>query len=120
MNAIDIRNLTKKYRGRAALDEVPADALGLTVVAVRRDGELLGTIAVADTVKPTSAAAIARLRRLGIRPILLTGDNAQTAALVGSKELAPTVFCVSSICSPAPGRPRRPDQQSPGFPRPAR
>lgn len=71
--------------GRAAPDEVPADAVGLTVVAVRRDGTLLGTIAVADTVKPTSAAAIARLRRLGIRPILLTGDNAQTAAVVADE-----------------------------------
>ena len=71
--------------GRAAADDVPAEAVGLTVVAVHRDGTLLGTIAVADTVKPTSAAAIARLRDLGIRPILLTGDNAQTAAVVAAE-----------------------------------
>jgi len=71
--------------GRAAAEEVPADAHGLTVVAVRADGQLLGTIAVADTVKPTSAAAIVRLRSLGLRPILLTGDNAATASAVAAQ-----------------------------------
>ena len=71
--------------GRAAPDEVSPEDLGLTVVAVRADGELLGTIAVADTVKPTSAAAIVHLRELGLRPILLTGDNEQTAAVVAQQ-----------------------------------
>ncbi len=70
---------------RAAPHEIPAAAQGLTVVAVRADGELLGTIAVADTVKPTSAAAIARLRELGLRPILLTGDNEATAHAVAAE-----------------------------------
>jgi Cu+-exporting ATPase len=46
---------------------------------------LLGTIAVADTVKPTSAAAIVRLRALGLRPILLTGDNEATANSVAAQ-----------------------------------
>jgi Cu+-exporting ATPase len=64
---------------------VPADALGLTVVAVRSDGALLGTIAVADTVKASSAAAITRLRGLGLRPILLTGDNDATARTVAAQ-----------------------------------
>ncbi|MBK9971817.1 MAG: cadmium-translocating P-type ATPase [Ilumatobacteraceae bacterium] len=71
--------------GRAAADEVPADAGLLTVVAVRADGQLQGTIAVADTVKPTSAAAIARLRGLGLRPVLLTGDNEATARTVAAE-----------------------------------
>ncbi|MDO8364034.1 MAG: HAD-IC family P-type ATPase, partial [Actinomycetota bacterium] len=73
--------------GRAAAHELPANSQAHTVVAVRAAGRLLGTIAVADTVKPTSAAAIVRLRQLGLRPMLLTGDNEQTAhavaALVG-------------------------------------
>jgi Cu+-exporting ATPase len=71
--------------GRASTEEIPAHSEGHTVVAVRVDGELVGTIAVADTVKPTSAAAIDRLRRLGLRPILLTGDNAATAHAVATQ-----------------------------------
>ncbi|WBU39394.1 heavy metal translocating P-type ATPase [Homoserinibacter sp. YIM 151385] len=55
---------------------------GATVIAVAADGVPLGLVAVADTVKPTSAAAIAELRRLGIRPVLVTGDNAGAAAAV--------------------------------------
>ncbi len=70
---------------RAATEEIPPTAHGLTVVAVCADGALLGTIAVADTVKPTSADAIVRLRGLGLRPILLTGDNAATAAAVAEQ-----------------------------------
>ena len=71
--------------GRAAADEVPTDAQALTVVSVRADGQLLGTISVADTVKVTSADAIVRLRELGLRPILLTGDNAATASAVAAQ-----------------------------------
>ncbi|MFT4124344.1 MAG: heavy metal translocating P-type ATPase [Microbacteriaceae bacterium] len=61
-----------------------AEAGGATVAAVAWDGELRGTIAVADTVKPTSAAAVARLRRLGLEPILLTGDGAGAARTVAT------------------------------------
>jgi Cu+-exporting ATPase len=71
--------------GRAGTDEVPAARTGDTVVAVRVDGELWGTIAVADTVKPTSHQAIDRLRRLGLRPLLVTGDNLATALAVGQQ-----------------------------------
>jgi P-type Cu+ transporter len=46
---------------------------------VADDGEALGVIAVADTVKPTSQAAVAELQRLGIQVVMLTGDNARTA-----------------------------------------
>jgi Cu+-exporting ATPase len=58
---------------------------GHTVVAVHREGVLQGTIAVADTVKPSSRAAIERLRGLGLRPLLLTGDHAATALAVGAQ-----------------------------------
>ena len=58
---------------------------GHTVVAVHRDGALAGTIAVADTVKPTSRAAIERFRGLGLRPLLLTGDHLAAATSVGEQ-----------------------------------
>lgn len=58
---------------------VPADLPEGTVVAVARDGDYLGAIVVADTVKPSSSAAIARFRELGLEPILLTGDTESAA-----------------------------------------
>ena len=52
---------------------------GTTVLYFAEEGRLLGLIAVADTVKPDSAAAIAALKQRGCRVVLLTGDNARTA-----------------------------------------
>ena len=52
-----------------------AEERGITTVVVAWDGEVRGLIGVADTVKPTSAEAVARLRRLGLQPVLLTGDH---------------------------------------------
>ncbi|MCU1425879.1 MAG: copper-translocating P-type ATPase, partial [Microbacteriaceae bacterium] len=69
-----------------ALAAVSADEeLGASVIAVAWDGQFRGLITVRDTVKPTSVDAIARLRRLGLRPVLLTGDNAGAAASVASE-----------------------------------
>lgn len=58
-------------------------AQGATPMFVSSGSELLGVIAVADTIKADSAAAIARLHELGMRVVMLTGDNAVTAAAVG-------------------------------------
>ncbi len=55
-----------------------------TVVAVARDGRLLGLIGIADAVKADAAEAVLRLRKVGIEPVMLTGDNARTAAAVGA------------------------------------
>jgi Cu+-exporting ATPase len=61
------------------------EAAGHTVVLAGWDGQARGAIAVADTVKPSAADAVARLRRLGLRTVLLTGDSQQTAQTVGAQ-----------------------------------
>ena len=58
---------------------------GSTVVLVGWAGHARGVIAVADTVKPSSADAVRRLTALGLRPVLLTGDTARTAAAVAAE-----------------------------------
>ena len=55
---------------------------GKTVLYFAHAGRLAGVIAVADVVKPTSAAAIAELGRMGIDTVMLTGDNERTAAAI--------------------------------------
>jgi len=57
---------------------------GRTAVLVGWDGEARGAVAVADTVKPSAAGAITELRRLGLHPVLLTGDNEATARAVAA------------------------------------
>ena len=62
-----------------------ADDDGRTSVAVSWDGRRRGVIRLADAVKPTSAAAIAELKSMGLTPVLLTGDNAAVAARVAAE-----------------------------------
>ncbi len=59
-----------------------AETGGMTAVVAGWDGEVRAVLAVADRVKPTSAPAIARLRELGLHPVLLTGDNEVTGRSV--------------------------------------
>ncbi|GGN89404.1 carbonate dehydratase [Streptomyces albiflavescens] len=59
-----------------------AEAEGRTAVAVAWNGEARGVLTVADAVKETSAEAVAELRRLGLKPVLLTGDNQLVAESV--------------------------------------
>ncbi|MFJ1650141.1 heavy metal translocating P-type ATPase [Streptomyces sp. NPDC088337] len=59
-----------------------AEREGRTAVVVGWDGQARGVLAVADAVKDTSAQAVARLRALGLRPVLLTGDNRAVAEAV--------------------------------------
>ena len=60
-------------------------AEGKTALFFSLDGRALGMVAVADPVKPTSAAAVSRLRAMGVRTVLLTGDQEATAAAVARK-----------------------------------
>ncbi|WP_327347442.1 heavy metal translocating P-type ATPase [Streptomyces europaeiscabiei] len=59
-----------------------AEAEGRTAVAVAWDGKARGVLTVADAIKDTSAEAVAELRRLGLTPVLLTGDNQLVAESV--------------------------------------
>jgi Cu+-exporting ATPase len=66
-----------------------AEQRGCTLVAVGWEGQVRGLLLVADEAKPTSRRAIDELRRLGLTPILLTGDNAGAAARI-AEEMAIT------------------------------
>ncbi|MBN2622290.1 MAG: copper-translocating P-type ATPase [Acidimicrobiales bacterium] len=68
---------------RAARDA--AEAEGRTPVFVGWDGAARAVLVVSDTIKPSSADAVAGLRRLGLRPVLLTGDNERSARAVAAQ-----------------------------------
>jgi Cu+-exporting ATPase len=67
----------------AALDV--AERAGRTAVLVAWDGAIRGVLVVGDSVKPTSAAAVTALRGLGLRPVLLTGDNRRAATAIAAE-----------------------------------
>jgi Cu+-exporting ATPase len=62
-----------------------AEADGRTAIAAASDGAVLALFVVADTPKPSSAEAVRRLKELGLRPVLLTGDNRATAEAVAAQ-----------------------------------
>lgn len=53
-----------------------------TTVSISADGQAIGTISVADTVRPTSAEAVRKMHEMGLKTVLLTGDNQQVADAV--------------------------------------
>ena len=61
------------------------EATGDTVVLAGWDGQARGAVVIADTIKPTAAAAVAELRHLGLRTVLLTGDSQATAQAVARR-----------------------------------
>ncbi|MCL6424032.1 heavy metal translocating P-type ATPase [Brachybacterium sp. JHP9] len=78
-----------------------AEKQGRTVVTAGWDGAARGILVIADTVKPTSAAAIAAIKELGLTPVLLTGDNEavarQIAAEVGIEEVIAEVLPAQKV-----------------------
>jgi len=62
-----------------------AEAEGRTAIVAGWDGAVKAVFVIADTPKPSSAAAVRRLRALGLRPILLTGDNRTTAEAMAAE-----------------------------------
>jgi Cu+-exporting ATPase len=77
------RGMTVPHELQASLDR--AQNRGYTAIVGGWDGETRVVFTVADTVKPTSRDAIDQLIGLGLRPVLLTGDNTQTARTVGAQ-----------------------------------
>jgi len=77
-------------RGLDASDDLDtarqtAEAEGRTAIVAGWDGEARAVFVIADTPKPSSAGAVQRLRQLGLRPVLLTGDNRTTAGAVAAE-----------------------------------
>jgi Cu+-exporting ATPase len=74
---------------------------GSTIVELRTNGDALARFVIADRVKPTSAAAVRHLRRLGLEPVLLTGDNRaaaeQIAAEVGIETIESDVMPADKV-----------------------
>ncbi|MGH3501219.1 MAG: copper-translocating P-type ATPase, partial [Nocardioidaceae bacterium] len=62
-----------------------AESTGGTVIWVAWDGKVRAAMVVSDTVKPTSARAVEELRGLGLRPVLLTGDNDTSARAIAAQ-----------------------------------
>jgi P-type Cu+ transporter len=69
-----------------------AEQRGETAVAAAWDGQARAVFVVADTVKPSSAAAVQELKELGLRPVLLTGDNEVTTRAVAAEVGVAEVF----------------------------
>jgi len=68
------------YAEMAALEEA-----GKTAMLAAIDGEYAGMVAVADTIKETSKAAVSRLKEMGIQVIMMTGDNERTAKAIAAQ-----------------------------------
>jgi Cu+-exporting ATPase len=60
-------------------------AQGKTTVHVARDGQPVGIIGIADTIRPSARHAVEQLRRLGLEVVMMTGDNERTAAAIAAK-----------------------------------
>ena len=60
-------------------------AKGKTPMFLACDEQVMGLVAVADTVKPEASQALAKLRRMNLEVVMLTGDNAQTASAIASE-----------------------------------
>jgi len=78
----DEQSVTVSDAARTLVEK--AEAAGSTAMVVAWDGQARGVLVVGDTIKASSADAVAEFIRLGLRPVLLTGDNAGAAASVAS------------------------------------
>ncbi|MFZ5869546.1 MAG: heavy metal translocating P-type ATPase [Actinomycetota bacterium] len=79
------REWAQELDEQLAAAQEEAESAGRTAVAVGWDGRVRGLLVVSDTVKPTSAQAVAELVHLGLRPVLLTGDNDRAARAIAAE-----------------------------------
>ena len=79
-------NVSAESMQALVADATRLEGAGRTVVHVARAGQLIGLIAIADAVRPTSKATIAKLQERGVKVAMMTGDNQATAERIG-KEL---------------------------------
>ena len=90
------RKILSSYPEEIQREEERLADEGKTPLFFLEDGHLIGIIAVADTIKPTSPSAISDLRKMGIKTVMLTGDNRRTAAAIqriaGSDEFVAEVL----------------------------
>ena len=89
---VNIMAGSEKFLQENKVETVKAEALaeklkgeGKTLVYFAAEQQLVGVIALADTIKETSPEAIARLKKKGYLPVMLTGDNEQTARAIAQK-----------------------------------
>jgi P-type Cu+ transporter len=85
---VGTRRLMKKYK--VEIDQVldnmeDLEKQGKTAMLVAVDGKCTGLVAVADTIKDTSTAAIKRMKDMGLEVIMITGDNKQTASAIAKQ-----------------------------------
>jgi Cu+-exporting ATPase len=86
-----IRVGTRRWLGEIGIGTIPEDILrtyedaGKTAVLVACDQQLLGVIAIADTVKPDARETVAQLKQMGIEVWMMTGDNEHTASAVAAE-----------------------------------
>jgi Cu+-exporting ATPase len=92
---LEQRDLALPESLRAARDL--AEAAGQTAVLAGWDGRVRAVLTVADAIKPTSAEAVARLEALGLRPLLLTGDNRATAETVAAAAGIPADDVIAEV-----------------------
>ncbi|MCM3687590.1 heavy metal translocating P-type ATPase [Kocuria rosea] len=101
--SIVVGRTTWLERNGVRLDELQREALrraqegGVTTVLVAVDGALAGFVDLRDTVKGGSRAAVEELRRLGLRPMLLTGDNEAVARAVAEEAGIPAGDVVADV-----------------------
>lgn len=83
---------TQRWMGELGIDtqtlqaqKTAWEAQGKTAVWIAVDGKMQGLVAIADALKPSSAAAVRTLQRLGLEVVMLTGDNRQTAHAIAQE-----------------------------------